>query len=71
MPNLSAMEINELKPFFAQAFVRLSHLDPMAEELKERELEWMTNPDKLEEDVRLGIGLGASRDLREESAMRY
>ncbi|GAA5965829.1 hypothetical protein JCM3765_001196 [Sporobolomyces pararoseus] len=68
MPNLSTMEINELKPFFSQSFVRLTQLDPMAEELKEREMEWMLNPDKLREEIRLGIGLGViGRGEREET----
>lgn len=60
------MEINELKPFFSQAFTRLTVLDPMADELKEREMEWMLNPEKLQEEIRLGIGLGA-RGEREET----
>ncbi|GAA5894653.1 DNA replication protein PSF2 [Sporobolomyces salmoneus] len=71
MPNLSSMEINELRPFFAQAFVRLSQLDPMADEYKEREMEWLRNPEKLQEEMRLGIGLGARRGDREESGMGF
>ncbi|GAA5841983.1 hypothetical protein JCM5353_003640 [Sporobolomyces roseus] len=63
MPNISTMEINELKPFFSGAFKRLMVLDPKAEELGERERRWMKDPEGVEEEVRMGLG----REEREET----
>jgi len=63
MPNISTMEINELKPFFSGAFKRLMLLDPKAEELAERERRWMKDPEAVEEEVRMGIG----REEREDT----
>jgi len=57
------MEINELKPFFSGAFKRLMVLDPKAEELGERERRWMKDPERVEEEVRMGLG----REEREET----
>lgn len=45
MPNLSRMEINEIKPFFAAAHSRLLDLDPRSEELNAMEELWRDKPD--------------------------
>ncbi|GAA5923940.1 DNA replication protein PSF2 [Sporobolomyces koalae] len=58
MPNLSQMEINELRPFFSQAFTRLAKLDPMAEELAYREDKWMHDPRGLQDEIEFGISGG-------------
>ncbi|GAA5997072.1 DNA replication protein PSF2 [Rhodotorula paludigena] len=44
MPNLSSMELTELRPFFSLAFSRLSDLDPLADEQREIEQWWMRDP---------------------------
>ncbi|GAA6022591.1 hypothetical protein JCM11491_000694 [Sporobolomyces phaffii] len=66
MPNLSAMEVNELKPFFSQAFVRLTQLEPLADVYKAREQKWLQDPRGLESDMALGIGLGEGADARRD-----
>lgn len=41
MPNLSTLEINEIRPFFTRAFQRLKVLDPEVERHAEVEQEWI------------------------------
>jgi hypothetical protein len=58
------MEINELKPFFAQAFTRLSQLEPLAEIYKARELKWIEDPRGLETDLEFKTGLFEPEEAR-------
>ncbi|GAA5856490.1 hypothetical protein JCM8547_008767 [Rhodosporidiobolus lusitaniae] len=44
MPNLSTLELSELRPFFSLAFQRLSQLDPDSERHRETEEYWMRDP---------------------------
>ncbi|GAA6062594.1 hypothetical protein JCM10212_004189 [Sporobolomyces blumeae] len=60
MPNLSTLELAELKPFFTQSFVRLAQLDPEAERYKAIEDKWIEDPESVWDEVRSGA-LGARR----------
>jgi hypothetical protein len=44
MPNLSTLEINELRPFFLRAHARLAVLDPENERNTEIERLWIEKP---------------------------
>lgn len=44
MPNLSTLELSELRPFFTLSFLRLSQLSPDADRLRETEEWWMRDP---------------------------
>lgn len=65
MPNISAMEIAELRPFFSLAFTRLKDLDPQAEQHRETEEWWMRDPGGCMDAVRTG----QLRNEREGTAM--
>ncbi|CEQ42465.1 SPOSA6832_04275 [Sporobolomyces salmonicolor] len=52
MPNLSTLELSELRPFFALSFQRLMALDPLAEEQRELEERWMKDPEGVLEEAR-------------------
>ncbi|GAA6044399.1 hypothetical protein JCM8097_007243 [Rhodosporidiobolus ruineniae] len=54
MPNLSTLELSELRPFFSLAFTRLSTLDPQAEQHSEIEEMWMKDPEGTLERARRG-----------------
>ncbi|KWU41686.1 Psf2-domain-containing protein [Rhodotorula sp. JG-1b] len=65
MPNISTMEIAELRPFFSLAFTRLKDLDPLAEQHRETEEWWMRDPGGCMDAARMG----AIRGEREGTAM--
>ncbi|GAA5830455.1 hypothetical protein JCM11251_002476 [Rhodosporidiobolus azoricus] len=60
MPNLSTLELSELRPFFSLSFSRLSALDPLADIHAENELMWMKDPVGLMERARRGEVEGAA-----------
>lgn len=51
MPNLSYMEINELRSFFSLAHKRLVILDPKKDESREIEKLWMEKPSQTMRDA--------------------
>lgn len=55
MPNLSALEITELRPFFSLSFQRLRDLDPLAEQHRETEEWWMRDPAGCMDAARQGM----------------
>ncbi|GAA5900378.1 hypothetical protein JCM6882_001233 [Rhodosporidiobolus microsporus] len=64
MPNLSTLELSELRPFFSLSFQRLSALDPLADIHAENELQWMKDPEALMERARRGEVEGAAAAAR-------
>ncbi|BGP22021.1 GINS complex subunit Psf2 [Rhodotorula toruloides] len=72
MPNLSALEIAELRPFFALSFQRLGDLDPLAEQHRETEEWWMRDPAGCMEAARQGMFGRQGREGTEDSGFgRY
>ncbi|GAA5937771.1 hypothetical protein JCM3775_002123 [Rhodotorula graminis] len=61
MPNLSTLELSELRPFFSLAFTRLRDLDPQAEAHREAEEWWMRDPAGCMDAARRGE-VGGKRD---------
>ncbi|BGP13065.1 hypothetical protein JCM10213_000931 [Rhodosporidiobolus nylandii] len=60
MPNLSTLELSELRPFFSLSFQRLSQLAPDGETWRENEQWWMTDPGGCLEAARRGEVPGGS-----------
>ncbi|GAA6048065.1 hypothetical protein JCM3770_000174 [Rhodotorula araucariae] len=70
MPNLSAIELAELRPFFSLAFTRLRDLDPAAEAYREAEEWWMRDPSGCLAAARRGE-IGKARGGREGTEMSF
>ncbi|GAA5989835.1 hypothetical protein JCM11641_004809 [Rhodosporidiobolus odoratus] len=61
MPNLSTLELSELRPFFSLSFSRLSTLSPNAETWRENEAWWLEDPGGCLEAAREGRVPGGSQ----------
>lgn len=75
MPNLSTLELAELRPFFSLSFTRLRDLDPLADAHRAAEEWWMRDPAGCLDAARRGEvgagkgGAGRGRGEREGSEM--
>ncbi|GAA6026483.1 hypothetical protein JCM10207_002517, partial [Rhodosporidiobolus poonsookiae] len=54
MPNLSTLELSELRPFFTLSFQRLAALDPLADTHSDNERWWLSDPAGMAEAARRG-----------------